>query len=297
MKKEYYTTSLQHILAELERVDLLIQVQIRRARQVHMADSEFQGLCISEQEIDALLKQPIGLPCWASSLSPSSLTEIRTAFDQMAADIGKRKAESAMKGVSLRLEEFARLFRLTPFDIDILLICLAPELDLRYERLYAYLQDDVTKKRPSVDLVLNLLCPSFQDKLAARDRFSSESPLFKHYLLHLFDDPSHQNPPLLSKYLKGDERVVNYLLGSDEIDTSLLSYSRHTVPQIRMEHLCLPDDVKRRLVLMAREKRGGDGADLIFYFEGHYGVGKHSAANVLCQELGIGLLPVEGNKP
>mgnify|MGYP000701546621 CR=1 FL=1 len=63
MEIEYYTTSLQHILAELERIDLLIQVQIRRARQMHMADSEFQGLCISEQEIDALLKQPIGLPC------------------------------------------------------------------------------------------------------------------------------------------------------------------------------------------------------------------------------------------
>jgi hypothetical protein len=157
MEIEYYTTSLQHILAELERIDLLIQVQIRRARQMHMADSEFQGLCISEQEIDALLKQPIGLPCWASALSPSSRTKVRTAFDQMAADIGERKAESTRQGVTLRLEELARLFHLTPFDVDTLLICLALELDLRYERLYAYLQDDVTKKLPSVDLVLNLL--------------------------------------------------------------------------------------------------------------------------------------------
>ena len=49
-------------------------------------------------------------------------------------------------------------------SIDVLLICLASELDLRYERLYAYLQDDVTRKQPSVDLVLNLLCPSFEAK-------------------------------------------------------------------------------------------------------------------------------------
>ncbi len=295
MKKEYYTTSLQHILAELERVDLLIQVQIRRARQVHMADSEFQGLCISEQEIDALLKQPIGLPCWASSLSPSSLTEIRTAFDQMAADIGKRKAESAMKGVSLRLEEFARLFRLTPFDIDILLICLAPELDLRYERLYAYLQDDVTKKRPSVDLVLNLLCPSFQDKLAAREYFSSESHLLKHYLLHLFDDPSHQNPPLLSKYLKVDERVVNYLFGSDEIDTRLQTCARLSVPQICLDDLFLPTDVKGRLAVLTRKKWANDGG-MIFYFQGPYGVGKQSTAEAFCHELGIGLLNIDGER-
>ena len=58
----------------------------------------------------------------------------------------------------LRLDRLARLFGLSTLDIDILLICLAPELDNRYERLYAYLQDDVTRKRPSVDLVFNLLC-------------------------------------------------------------------------------------------------------------------------------------------
>ena len=295
MKKEYYTTSLQHILAELERVDLLIQVQVRRARQVHMADSEFQGLCISEQEIDALLKQPIGLPRWASALAPSSRTEVRIAFDQMAADIGKRKAESTRQDVSLRLEELARLFRLIPFDIDVLLICLAPELDLRYERLYAYLQDDVTKKRPTVDLVLNLLCASFQDKLAARDRFRSESPLFKHYLLHLFDDPSHQNPPLLGKYLKVDERVVNYLLGSDALDTCLQICARLSVPQTCLDDLFLPPDVKHRLALLSQEKLVKDDG-LIFYFQGPYGVGKQSTAEAVCRELGIGLLAVDGER-
>ena len=292
---EYYTTSLQHILAELERIDLLVQAQIRRARQVHMADSEFHGLCISEQEVDALLKQPIGLPRWASALSPSSRTEVQTAFDQMTADIGKCKTESVRRDVALRLEKLERLFHLTPFDVDTLLICLAPELDLRYELLYAYLQDDVTRKRPSVDLVLNLLCPTFEDKLAARDRFSSESPLFKHYLLHLFNDPSHQNPPLLSKYLKVDERVVNYLLGSDDLDIRLQTCARLSVPQSCLDDLFLPPDVKHRLALLAEKKEVKDNG-LIFYFQGTYGVGKQTTAEALCLELGIRLLAVDGKR-
>ncbi|MDL1973313.1 MAG: ATP-binding protein [Deltaproteobacteria bacterium] len=290
---EHYATSLQHILAELERIDLLIQVQVGRTRQMHMTDSEFQGLCISEQEIDALLKQPIGLPRWASALSPSSRTEVQTAFDQMASDIGRRKTESAKQGVTLRFETLERLFHLTSFDVDILLVCMAPELDLRYERLYAYLQDDVTKKRPSVDLVLNLLCPSFQAKLAARDRFSSESPLFKYYLLHFFDDPSHQNPPLLSKYLRVDERVVNYLLGSDEIDTCLQTCARLSVPHTCLDDLFLPPDVKHRLVLLSQKKLVKDDG-LIFYFQGPYGVGKQSTGEAVCRELGMGLLAVDG---
>ena len=292
MKKEYYTTSLQHILAELERVDLLIQVQIRSARQLHMADSEFQGLCISEQDIDALLAQPLGMPRWATTPGPLSMADVRSVLDQLAGEIAQRKAESLRQDVTLRLEKLAHLFRLIPFDIDVLLICLASELDLRYERLYAYLQDDVTRKRPSVDLVLNLLCPSFEAKLAARERFSSESPLLKHHLLNLFDGPSHQNPPLLSKYLRVDERVANYLLGSDDLDTRLQTCARLSVPQTCLDELFLPPDVKHRLVLLSQKKLVKDDG-LIFYFQGPYGVGKQSTAEALCRELGIGLLVID----
>lgn len=293
MEREYYSTSLQHLLAELERVALLVQAQVHRARQVHQNDSEFHGLYISEQEVDGLLKQPTGVPRWAAAHGPLSLAEDRDRLDWLAGEIANRKAESACRGITLRLEELAHLFRLPPFDIDILLICLAPELDLRYERLYAYLQDDVTKKRPSVDLVLNLVCSSFEDKLAARDRFSLGSSLLKHHLIDLFDDPSHQNPPLLGRYLKVDDRVVNYLLGSDKLDARLLPHGRHTIPQTKLKDLCLPDDLKRRLEFTAQEK-AGNGAGLIFYFQGPYGMGKESTAEALCRELGVGLFTIDG---
>lgn len=311
MEMEYYATSLQHILAELGRIDLFIQVQVQRAREVQTAGGEFQGLCISEHEVDALLAQPVGLPRWATAPVPLSLAVVSAALDRMAADIARGKAESARCGIPLRLDELARHFQLTLLDTDALLICLAPELDLRYERLYAYLQDDVTKKRPSVDLVLNLLCPSFEAKLAARQRFTPETPLLKHHLLHIFDDPSHHQPPLLSKYLKVDERVVNYLLGSDELDARLLPYTRHTVPRTRLGDLLLPADVKRRLVLLAREKGTNDPSagsgdvlssstehreGLIFYFQGPYGVGKQTTAEALCREVGIGLLTIDGER-
>ena len=173
-----------------------------------------------------------------------------------------------------------------------IVIGLAPELDLRYERLYAYLQDDVTRKRPSVDLVLNLLCPTFEAKLAARQRFTPDSPLVKNYFLQLFDDPAHHQPPLLSKYLKVDERVVNYLLGSDDLDTRLLPYVRHILPRTRLEDLLLLLDIKRRLALLTRAKSGR----LIVYFQGSYGVGKQSAAEAICRELGVGLLIVDGRR-
>ena len=156
---DHYSSSLEHILAELERLDLLIQAAVNRAREVHGAADEFQGLYIPEQEVDALLARPIGLPRWAIDRTASGQADVRASLGRIAEGIAQQAAESARRGNRLRLLELVRLFGLTPFDRDALLICLAPELDLRYERLYAYLQDDVTKKRPSVDLVLNLLCP------------------------------------------------------------------------------------------------------------------------------------------
>jgi SpoVK/Ycf46/Vps4 family AAA+-type ATPase len=290
-----YATSVQHLLAELERIDVLIRAQVALARRVSAADDEFQGFYISEQAVDALLAQPGGLLRWATNPAPSSQPEVQTALDRMACDIARRKAESVRRGSTLRLDELARLFELTPFDIDALLVCLAPELDLRYERLYAYLQDDVTKRRPSLDLVLSLLCPSFEAKLEARQRFTPQAALLKHHLLYLFDDPSHQQPPLLSKYLKVDERVVNYLLGSDELDARLQPYAKSILPGTHLDALLLPDDLKRRLAQLARnQKARGDG--LVIYFEGPYGVGKQTTAQALGRELGVGLLVVDGER-
>src|SRR5262249_917989 len=119
-------------------------------------DDAFQGLYISEQELDSLLAGPAGLPRWAAV---PQRPEISEALGRIAHEIAERKEASIRLGIELRFVELARRFALTRFDVDTLLITLAPEIDLRYEKLFSYLQDDITKKRPSVDLVLNLLCP------------------------------------------------------------------------------------------------------------------------------------------
>lgn len=291
---DFYTASLQHLLAELEKVDLLIQVHVQQARKVLRAD-EFQGLYISEQEVDNLLSHPAGLPWWARREPlPLSLEQISTSLDQIRSHIASRREESKRRGITLRLDELAHIFDLTPLDIDILLICLAPELDLRYERLYAYLQDDVTRKWPGVDLVLNLLSPTFDSKLAGRRRFSQNAPLIRYRLLKLAVDSSLQKPPLLSQYLRPDERIVDYLLDSDDVDFRLRHHVRTLEPQRSMEDLLFPSDFKDRLTALLDRGSAADSKDIIFYFQGSYGVGKRSLAEALCRELGIGLLVVDG---
>jgi hypothetical protein len=283
-----YETSLQHVLAELERIDLLIRVQVWRARQLHQSDQEFQGLYISEQEVDDLLAEPAGMPRWAVAARQGA-ADVPEALDGLAQVLAARKAASEERGVVLRLAELARRFGLSAQELDVLLIALAPEVDLRYERLFAYLQDDVTKRRPSVDLALNLLCPDLEAKLAARACFGDGAPLVRHRLIRLFEDPSRPQPPLLARYLKVEERVAAWLLGADDLDARLAPYARRVEPAARLEDLVLPEEWKRRVQALA--EAGADGA--VLYLQGPYGVGKETLAEALCAERGVSLLVVE----
>ncbi|MFB7178116.1 hypothetical protein ACFCYI_10465, partial [Streptomyces sp. NPDC056257] len=54
------------------------------------------------------------------------------------------------------LDVLATRFALEPLDVDLLLVALAPDLDARFERLYGYLNDDLTRRRPTVGLALEL---------------------------------------------------------------------------------------------------------------------------------------------
>ena len=284
-----FENSLQHLLAELERIDLLIAAQVARARQLYTNDEQFRGLYISEEEVNALLKQPLGFPRWARG--QTTLGDIAAALETIGAQINQRKQESLQRGVELRLHSLQQLFGLSPFEIDALLVCFAVEADLRYERLYAYLQDDVTKKRPSVDLVLSLLAPSMEAKFAARSCFAESAPLFRHHLLEQIEDPSQPHQPLLAKYLKIDGRIVKYLLDSDELDARIQPSAMLRDPQAHRDVLLVDDDAKRCIEKFIQNS--ASAGEVIIYLQGPYGAGKRSTAEAVCRESGRRLLIVD----
>jgi SpoVK/Ycf46/Vps4 family AAA+-type ATPase len=284
-----FETSLQHLLAELERIDLLIAAQVARARQLYANDEQFRGLYISEEEVNALLKQPLGFPRWARG--QTSLGDLTATQENISQQINQRKQASLQRGIELRLQRLQQLFGLSPFEVDVLLVCFAVEADLRYERLYAYLQDDVTKKRPSIDLVLSLLAPSMEAKFAARSHFAEGAPLFRHHLLEQIEDPSQPHQPLLAKYLKVDGRIVKYLMNSDELDARVQSYAMLRVPQVHRDVLLVDGDAKRGIEKFIQNSP--NAGEVIISLQGPYGAGKRSTAEAVCRESRRQLLIVD----
>jgi ATP-dependent 26S proteasome regulatory subunit len=287
-----FSSNLEHLLTELNRVDLKLRLQVLEAhsRDKFWNGDELRGLYVSEEEVSALTAN--GFTCEQKDIPPASgnpsYQSLREELAQLEKQIDERKAGSLCQGTELRLEWLGDRFALTSLDKDILLLCLLPELDLKYERLFGYIQDDVTKRRPTVALALDLLCSSFADRLAERQSLSQHAPLIKYHYISLHDDTPEKNAPLLAKSLKLDDRIRDYLLGFDEIDTNLLLFVHRIAPQRRLEDIVLADNISARLVHLTDAYKGG--THLIYYFYGPEGTGKQSTAEALCHRLRTSLL-------
>lgn len=283
-----FADSVEHLLAELERIDLLIRARIAGTRKVQAEDEHFRGLYISEEEVDKLLLRPLGTPTWLSAAAPGRWAQIEDALAGLEARLRMRRERSLAGGAELRLERLRSLFALERFDLDVLLVCMAAELDVRYEKLYAYLQDDVTRKRPTVDLMLNLLTRSPAEHLAARRHFTPDSALRRARLIEPVDDPQQPQPTLLSTALKPDDRIVQYLLGSQAIDTRLRPFAVLIDPPAPPD----PDSLEAPGVRGLRPLLVHAGAPAVIHLSGAPGVGKQTVVEALCRECGLALLCV-----
>jgi SpoVK/Ycf46/Vps4 family AAA+-type ATPase len=266
---------LDDLLPSLQRLDLRIERAIAAAQSVYgqaAAADRFRGLYIDDDEIEKLLARPPGSPAL-------QVEEIETQGIYVSDD-------------SSRLTWLKQVFHLSSFEIDLILIALAPELDLRYERLYAYLQDDVTRRRSTVDLALNLLCCSAEEKMERRAHFASEAPLMQQGLMQLVPDPYQAQPPMLAHYLKLNESITCFLLGQHGLDSRLSPFCQIIAPSISSAELHLTDASRQALSFLAREGQLSRQA-FRFYFYGPHGVGKRRAASALAAEISTPMLYVD----
>lgn len=283
-----YKNSREHLADELEKLDTLLSLQVLRFRESHSrTDGDAFAPCyIGEEDVDRILKRP---PAGnKKNDSPSSHTPIQTLRNK----ISERVKNSANNGVYLPLLKLSRLFQLSPFEMDVVLICLALELDPKYEKLYAYLQDDITKKIPSVCLILDLLCSTGEERLDARTYFFDHAPLLKYRLITFTADSRER--PLLARGLKPDDRVVNFLLEQDGIGNGLASTGELIAPARDWSCLLMENDLIQRLKrLQEAFFNGNRGSSLVFYLEGPYGAGKKSLAEAFCFQLKLPLFVID----
>jgi len=261
-------------VAALRKLDLLLTPAVAAIPAASRAQSGAEillpGLCIESAEARKLLSRPPIAPFGSVSKHGILLESLED------------------------IPPFSRLqqaFELSDFDLWLLLVALAPELDLRYERLYGFLQDDISRRRPSVDLALNLLCHSAEQKLVKRAHFEPRAPLIRRRLIRLAPDPNIGQTSLLTQFLKADEGIVAWLLDNEGIDPRFRSFCQLLDPAFNMEDLLLDTATKQALTRHA-DRINVSGVLSRLYLCGPDGVGKRTAAEALAKRAGGKLLTV-----
>lgn len=199
-------STLLHLQAALQQADILLQKATARADATGFdAGDALRGLVVRPDEAQAIIEQMPLDSLWVNDNGDAQDTGLPPIIPDEN-QLFKRLIEA---------------FNLSELDAYIILLALAPELDRRYERIFGYLQDDVTLRFPTVNLMMHLLGETINQRFQVWERLQAHMPLRKNFLLSI-DKPEHRpNSAFINYIIKLDPRIVSYLLNQSVIDTRL----------------------------------------------------------------------------
>ncbi|MGP2439087.1 ATP-binding protein [Streptomyces sp. JW3] len=241
-----------------ERVAALVE---HRAATDPTADDPLRGLYLSEDAVRHLLHRADGPAAHdPASYDPAAPGDPPAPVAPLGAP-GRLDARDPLDALAARLG-------LTDVDTAVLLVALAPDLDRGFEPLYGYLNDDVSRRRATVALALDLCGLPVHDA-AARGRFHPSAPLTALGLL-VVDEPER---PFLSRALRVPDRLAAHLLGDDTPDAALAGHIRalsapvtayedgdgEEAPDTRFVRRLAALLAAAPLTVYVRERREGDG--------------------------------------
>ena len=278
------TSSFQHLQAEFQRLDLLLHREILRLRATYQLSlDEFRGLYVSHAQVDELVSQ-VNKGEYSSDVA-HDLTE---QAERM------RQENAARLSPSLPWSRLVSMFKLSQDEQDVLLLALATELDLKYETLYAYLNNDVTRKWPTCDLAMRILAPARDEMAQYRWCLQPDSTLVREGLVRLIP-PSGDRPRWLANGLAVPGVVVNFLFGERIIDQDLKGILGRGASEQKWEDVPISESMRvglQRWAHYLREHPPRDGQSLLV-FEGREGTGRGVASQALAHAIDCPLLVVD----
>lgn len=268
------TETEEYLRAACGWVDALLRRHLVRLRseRAHLPE-QFRGLCITESQIDDML---------ADNSEPASCSDVEAEIATLCNE--EKQLSEYYPGSPLN--QLCRRFALSDFERRVLLIVLAPELNLRFQTLYAYIQNDVTRKLPSIDLMLKLLCASRECQWNQRAAFSATARLFRNFLLRISDESPSRESAQLADSIAMPPRIMEFLLGHTSLDPALTAFSTLLPPDTEPDPLDLPPEAIKRLWRVVPHLHDGG----VVVLRARDGMGKVQAAKAICRELGRPLI-------
>jgi ATP-dependent 26S proteasome regulatory subunit len=281
--EEWVSANWRYLEAELARLRALLRRRVLWL-QKQWKHENYRPWVIAESQADSLLEGNDRVGESQFYAQAPAAEQICLALTQAEEQASRRRRELSDAGSPAAIDVLARLYGLSPFERDTLLLCVAPELDSTFELLYAYAQDDATRRYATAQLALTLLAPADEGWPFARQAFLSDSPLRRYGLLKT-EPVSGVAGAISSQPLRLDERIVGYVLGINYLDERAAAVLRPVPPALLpASHGPLVDDLTRWL-----RSESGQASWKALNLVGHPDSGKLVLARALCDRLKINL--------
>jgi hypothetical protein len=268
-----FSSALEQVEAELRWVSLRLRTVVERSRQRRSIGppAEYRGLYITDEEIDDLLSRESG---------DVAVDHLIAEAARLREELDGRAALMVADGGGLPLDRVARDFGLSATERHVLVVALAPYLDAAYEKVYAYANDDITKRWPTVGLTLEVLGDDQAARLALRPVFYQDASLVRHSLI-VIAEQGQSGQAMPNRQLSLDPHVAEVLLGYRGIDPRLYGVAR-------LVELGERDGGSSEALAQALRQR----MDARVYIGGRWQAEKEESIAAACTQLGIGLVSV-----
>src|SRR5215470_5353109 len=222
--------AVEHLRIRLAELHLALRIAVERQAQAAalLTRPDLTPFCVTDDQVGALLDrvdaftQAMTEPPEPPPPDPESEQHLRRL--------------AAARGVTLPLDALATRFGLTHAEQDALLLVAAPELDPGYERIYAYIVDNLNRRAPCVELLVTVGAEAPAARLALRRHLGPAGRLRRFGLLRAYGEV----PFALAQELTLGNSVFEFLMGWGG-DLGLLGHDPGEVippqPQVSSPHL------------------------------------------------------------
>ena len=195
---------------------------------------------------------------------------LRQNLAEVEARIESRNEPGSESG-DLPIERLQESFGLSQLEQKILLICLAPALNLDIRRMYGVLNADNANLNASLQVINTLLGVELEDEDYAKIRsaLSSRSTLVRNHLVAIKYRADGPDYALLSTPLVVDERIVDFLLGGETLDARthgfLEFYKSESSGDATLENLHLNEELRVKLTQAVGHLKDAGTPALLFF--------------------------------
>jgi hypothetical protein len=187
--------ALSHLLLHLGPINRALKAaaEQRAGATARLMRPELRHACITEQHVQHLFEVADHLVAGARQIGGDFALTPKEARREESL---RRTAEE--KGRSLPIDAMTRALDLSPFEVHAVLMCAAPQLDATYQRIYAYVHDDLNRLGPSLELMSGLGAADLAQRIAQRAALARHGRLCRFGLLHAMAEPAN---PLHREYV------------------------------------------------------------------------------------------------